>query len=153
MAVVLLLVLLVAGVALLLLWLRRKRTAKVVLQKVPTTALSNPVYEGEWGSECKNNRVTRRVIHELSVTCGMCCAGCAGRTNGIAIHGTITNSAVQSEETYESPYSQYDSVTNGEPPPPRKETLAEFDNPLYSDTGPVTVSETTPYETVSLCCF
>ena len=147
MAVVLLLVLLVVGVALLLLWLRRKRTAKVVLQKVPTTALSNPVYEGEWGSEF---RVTRLVIHELSVTCG---AGCEGRTNGIAIHGTITNSAVQSEETYESPYSQYDSVTNGEPPPPRKETLAEFDNPLYSDTGPVTLSETTLYETVSLCCF
>jgi hypothetical protein len=119
--VVLLLVVLVAGVTLLLLWLRRKRTAKVTLQKVPTTTLSNPVYEG-----------------------------CEGRTNGIAIHGTITNTAVQ---TYESPYSQYDSVTNGEPPPPRKETLAEFDNPLYSDSGPVTFSETTLYETVSLCCF
>ena len=68
MTVVLLLVVLVAGVTLLLLWLRRKRTAKVTLQKVPTTTLSNPVYEGEWGSEC---RVTRLVIHESSVTCGI----------------------------------------------------------------------------------
>ena len=34
--------------------------------------------------------------------------------------------------------------------PPRKETVAEFDNPLYSDTGPVTFSETTLYESVSV---
>ena len=70
-------------------------------------------------------------------------------SNGVVIHGNITTSAVEAERTYESPYSQYDTVANGEPPP-RKETMAEFDNPLYSDTGPVTFSESTLYESVSV---
>ena len=85
-----------------------------------------------------------------------CYTGCNGRTNGTAIQGImIANSAVHDdhEGTYESPYTQYDTVSSDEAPPRHKQTLAEFDNPLYSDTGPVSFSETTLYESVSLLYY
>ena len=70
-------------------------------------------------------------------------------SNGVVIHDNITTSAVVDEGTYESPISQYDTVDNDEPPP-RKETVAEFDNLLYSDTELVTFSESTLHEYVSV---
>lgn len=71
-------------------------------------------------------------------------------SDNINIHGG--QSPVEDETVYESPYTEYDTVTNNneeQQPRPRNETLAEFDNPLYSDTDPVTFSEATFYEAVS----
>ena len=82
--------------------------------------------------------------HPWCVCC--VCAGVHGGSDGVvAIHGNIP--AVLDGTTYESPYSEYDSVATAGPS--HKETVAEFDNPLYSDTGPVTISESTVYESVS----
>ena len=84
------------------------------------------------------------MFHSVCVCC--VCAGVHGGSDGVvAIHGNIP--AVLDGTTYESPYSNYDSMATAGPS--HKETVAEFDNPLYSDTGPVTFSESTVYESVS----
>ena len=57
-------------------------------------------------------------------------------------------STVEQDGIYDSPYTEYESVDTQQTPA-RKETR-EFDNPLYSDTGPVTCSDGVRlYETVS----
>ena len=73
-----------------------------------------------------------------------------GGSGNVVIHGTIP--AVL-DSTYDSPYNDYDSVACTDSTAPGrtgKDTAAatEFDNPLYSDTGPVTFSEVTLYESV-----
>lgn len=61
------------------------------------------------------------------------------------IHGN--KSTLEQGGIFNSTYTDYDSVA-----PDQithcKETIG-FDNPLYSDTGPVTLSETVMYESVS----
>ena len=71
-------------------------------------------------------------------------AGETGARNGnTAVH---FKSALQQNGVYVPPSTEYDLVG---PCPSRKETL-EFDNPLYSDTGPVTFTESNLYESVSI---
>ena len=74
------------------------------------------------------------------------CVEVHGGSDGVvAIHRNIPT--MLERTTYESSFSDCDSMaTNGQS---RKETVAEFDNHLYSNTGPVTFSESTVYESVS----
>ena len=65
-AVALLLVLIVLGGCLVLVWVRRKRTAKVVLQQ-HSNNLSNLVYDGEWGSVGKKNIPIDMTCYSLSI--------------------------------------------------------------------------------------
>lgn len=81
-------------------------------------------------------------IHNMQV-CHSFLAG-AALGNGNVIH--MNKSTLQQDCTHESPYIEYDSVGV----PASNETV-EFNNSLYSDIGPVTVTETTIYETVSTC--
>ena len=91
---------------------------------------------------------TTSFIYDKYFTSYVCfvCAEVHGGSDGVvALHRNI--SAVLDRTTYESSFSDCDSMeTNRQC---RKETVAEFDNPLYSNTGPVTFSESTVYESVS----
>ena len=64
--------------------------------------------------------------------------------SGNGIHSN--KSALQQDGVYDLPSTEYELVG---PHPSCNDTLLEFDNPLYSDVGPVTFTETNTYESVS----
>ena len=70
------------------------------------------------------------------------CTG--GAVSGNIIH--CNKSALQQNGVKDLPSTEYELVG---PHTSCKDTLLEFDNPLYSDMGPVTFTETNIYESVS----
>ena len=71
------------------------------------------------------------------------CTEVHGRSDGVvASYGNSPD-----ETTYESSFSDCDSMATDQPS--HKETVADVDNPLYSNTGPVTFSKSTVQESVS----
>ena len=128
-AIALLLLVSVLGVGLLIVW-RRRKTSKLVLQPVSANGtvahMDNPVYGGEWEGKRKHTTAPLNLVI-YSLTAGIPASG-----NGNGIH--CNKSTRQQNAIYESPSAEYESVGS-----PNK--LTAFHNPVYSDTGPVTVSE------------
>ena len=130
-AIVLLLAMSVLGVGLLIVW-RRRNTSKVVLQPVPVNGtvahLDNPVYGGKWEGTCKHSTAPL-ILVIYSLTADNTVSG-----NGNGIHCYKSTQQQDDNYIYESLGAEYESVDSPNKP-------MAFHNPTYSDTGPVTVSE------------
>ena len=101
-----------------------------MLQSVPANGsvvhLDNPVYGGEWESKCQHSTAPLiLVIYSLT-------AGNPVSENGHGIH--CNKYTAQQNTIYDSPSAEYELVDSPNMP-------TAFHNPVYSDTGPVTVSE------------
>ena len=125
---------------------RRRRTSKMIFQ-LQMTNFDYPIYEGKWWSH-----TFWHTLHHLFMTkyftlyvCFVCAEVHWGSDGVVANHRNIP--AVFDRTTYESSFSDcYSMATNRQS---RKETVAEFHNPLYTNTCPVTFSEPTVYGSVS----
>ena len=71
--------------------------------------------------------------------------------NGSTALNTLhcNKSALEQESVKDAITATYESIAPAPSRRPYNEALAEFDNPLYSDTGPVTFTESNLYESVS----
>ena len=74
--------------------------------------------------------------------CVVCTEVHGGSDGVVASYGNTPDGT-----TYESSFSDCDSMATDQPS--HKETVADVDNPLYSNTDPVTFSESTVHESVS----
>ena len=76
-------------------------------------------------------------------------AEAVGVNGSTALHTLHCNKSGQQEGVKDAITATYESIAPSPSRRPRDETLTEFDNPLYSDTGPVTFPESNIYESVS----